>query len=363
MAQEKPGLSNTIVAQNTEEDCAGTLVSLGHNLFGSASCSAGATDLLSTTPGLQPAFDESGYVWLYRLSANSPAVDAAAPSMGATGCSTLDQVGTQRPKDGDDDGVAECDIGAFERPDTPPSIASRLPASSNVSPRAAIVVEFSEPMNRPVTEAAFSLVRMDTGAAVSGTFTWDGNKLTFRPDQPLAGGVTYRATISTAATDVLGTSLQVPLQWEFTVAVAPADEPVPPSPPGTTPPPPSPEPAIARLWLRSRCLHRSRSGQVRIRMYMRMARPGPLRIRIDRAVGSRNRRNCPRPNPTRHHTTRFKPVKTVHVAPTQAIAASVPRQTTLRLRPRPGLYRLTVQAQLEGGGLSRPIRRFLRVVG
>jgi hypothetical protein len=45
------------------------------------------------------------------------------------------------------------------------------------------------------------------------------------------------------------------------------------------------------------------------------------------------------------------------------IAASVPRQVTLHLRLRPGLYRLTVRAQLEGGRLSPPLRRFMRVVG
>jgi hypothetical protein len=67
--------------------------------------------------------------------------------------------------------------------------------------------------------------------------------------------------------------------------------------------------------------------------------------RVGRAVGSKNRRSCPRPNPTRHHTTRFQ------------------RVTTLRLRLRPGLDRLIVRAQLEGGRLSPPLRRFLRVVG
>ena len=132
-------------------------------------------------------------------------------------------------------------------------------------------------------------------------------------------------------------------------------------PPGAAPT--SAEPAISRLWLPSRCLRRSRSGRVRIRMIMRLARPGPLQIRIDRAVRSTNRRSCPQPNPARRRTTRYERVTTVRSAPTGAVAASVTRQTTLHLRLRPGLYRLTVRAYVDGGRLSPPLRRFLRVLG
>jgi hypothetical protein len=36
---------------------------------------------------------------------------------------------------------------------------------------------------------------------------------------------------------------------------------------------------------------------------------------------------------------------------------------TLRLRLQPGLYRVTVRAHGSGGALTRPARRWLRVLG
>ena len=141
--------------------------------------------------------------------------------------------------------------------------------------------------------------------------------------------------------------------------------------PGSTPPagagPPAPaavEPAIADLRLASRCVRRSRSGRVRVAMTMRLARPGALQVRIDRAVGSRDRRSCPRRNRTRDYDeTRFRPVTTVRPAANGAVAAAVRRRVRLNLRLEPGLYRLTVRVQEESGRLSRPVRSFLRVVG
>ena len=44
------------------------------------------------------------------LQVGSPAIDAG----GSVGCLATDQRGVVRPIDGDDDGTATCDIGAFE---------------------------------------------------------------------------------------------------------------------------------------------------------------------------------------------------------------------------------------------------------
>ena len=49
--------------------------------------------------------------------------------------------------------------------------------------------------------------------------------------------------------------------------------------------------------------------------------------------------------------------------PSQAVAAATARRITLNLRLTPGLYRLSVRVQLEGDRMSRPIYRYLRVVG
>jgi hypothetical protein len=47
----------------------------------------------------------------------------------------------------------------------------------------------------------------------------------------------------------------------------------------------------------------------------------------------------------------------------RAAATAVAHRVMLDLRLRPGLYRITVRAVLDGGRLSRPVRRWLRVTG
>ena len=141
--------------------------------------------------------------------------------------------------------------------------------------------------------------------------------------------------------------------------VAAAEPPVATAPPAMVAPAAA-EPAISDLQLESRCVRRSSAGRVRVPMTMQLSRPGEVRVRVDRAVGSGNRRSCPRANPERNQRYRrvasFRPVAKVR-------AAAVPRQVMLDLRLRPGLYRLMVRVQQADGILSPPARRFLRVVG
>jgi hypothetical protein len=96
-------------------------------------------------------------------------------------------------------------------------------------------------------------------------------------------------------------------------------------------------------------------------MSLRMARPGPLQIRIDRAVGGGASRSCPTPG--RRFTGRFRNIATIRQPPIAAAAAAVARRITLNPRLAPGLYRVTVRAQLDGDRLSAPLRRYLRVLG
>jgi hypothetical protein len=111
-------LNNTIIANNNDGNCAGTITSAGHNLATDTSCALSAsTDVITGAPGLAPLLDGSGYVWLYRLLAGSPAIDRGGlrwdPATD-TGCGPLDEAGTARPEDGNGDGLAVCDIGAHE---------------------------------------------------------------------------------------------------------------------------------------------------------------------------------------------------------------------------------------------------------
>jgi hypothetical protein len=113
-------LTNSIVARNTDENCAGAITSGGHNLGTDTSCGSDPVkqDIVTAFPLLNPLFDADGFLWMYGLRAGSPAIDAGSPAFTPTapGCGPFDQVLTRRPQDGDGDGLSVCDIGAYERP-------------------------------------------------------------------------------------------------------------------------------------------------------------------------------------------------------------------------------------------------------
>ena len=106
-----------------DNDCYGTLDTLHYNLVGTLDdCTLEGSqghDLIGVDPLLGTLADNGGFTWTRALQPGSPAIDAANPA----GCSgialvllTTDQRGQPLPWDGNGDGTARCDIGAFEAP-------------------------------------------------------------------------------------------------------------------------------------------------------------------------------------------------------------------------------------------------------
>ncbi|MBL8799702.1 MAG: putative Ig domain-containing protein [Planctomycetia bacterium] len=106
---------NTLAAGNSGGNFSnifgGTLVSLGHNLSDDASGNLNQTGDLRSTPALLGALQNNGgRVQTHALLAGSAALDAGDN----TGAPATDARGQQRLADGNHDGSARSDIGAFE---------------------------------------------------------------------------------------------------------------------------------------------------------------------------------------------------------------------------------------------------------
>jgi len=93
----------------------------------------------------------------------------------------------------------------------PPTITAHLPIGTDVFVGTPITVTFSEAMNKSSAEGAFSV-----SPSVTGSFSWDGDKMIFTPDSELDYLTTYTVNISTEAEDLAGNNLVEDYSWQFT---------------------------------------------------------------------------------------------------------------------------------------------------
>jgi CSLREA domain-containing protein len=119
-------MRRTIVATgSTGFACSGAVISVRDNLDSDGSCGlTGPGDLSNVDPKLGPLAGNGGPTLTHALLAGSPAIDAAHDVEGEL-CDQLnanDQRGAGFPRrvDGNGDGIAVCDIGAFELQEAPP---------------------------------------------------------------------------------------------------------------------------------------------------------------------------------------------------------------------------------------------------
>jgi uncharacterized repeat protein (TIGR01451 family)/CSLREA domain-containing protein len=97
-------LTDTIVANNLNDNCSGSIASGGNNLDSGSSCAFGAGEISGQNPLLSALADNGGPTQTRALLTGSPAIDAGNNAT----CALKDQRGVTRPHG------SSCDIGAFE---------------------------------------------------------------------------------------------------------------------------------------------------------------------------------------------------------------------------------------------------------
>ena len=195
-------LRNTLLAGNTRGNCSEPVNSLGNNLDTGATCGLdAASDIENGTANLGPLASNGGPTQTRALGPKSEAIDAGS------GCPDVDQRGRSRPKDGDSDGQARCDIGAFEAaagtvpaptptptptptPSPTPSPTPVVTAAPTAAPTVAPTAEVTAaPTPDPVASPAPSVAAASPGeSGVPGATLGPGSTPAPEPADNPAGG-------------------------------------------------------------------------------------------------------------------------------------------------------------------------------
>ncbi len=186
-------IRNSLIAGNTGTNCGladlGSQISdQGGNLEDANTCSLGIDSLPNaSTPGLDPGppKNNGGSTDTIALTSASDAIDLGMNDIcQAAPVSNLDQRGAPRPADGDGDGNAFCDTGAFESGAVPPAgnqspiVANPGTQTAVVGANASLAIVASDPNGDTLSFSAAGLpaglsIHAGTGV-VSGTLSTAG---------------------------------------------------------------------------------------------------------------------------------------------------------------------------------------------
>ena len=182
-------LKNTLVADNDGRNCGanGSWTSLGSNLSSDNYCAFTAPgDMMNTAADLAPLGYYGGDTLTHALLPGSQAIDAGDNN----GCPDNDQRGISRPVDGNNDGAASCDIGAFEAQNSL-TINDVLHPEGDMSATNAIFTVTLSPTSTQIISVAYTTAN---GTAFAGSdYTAVSGTLVFNPgdsQQQIAVSVT-----------------------------------------------------------------------------------------------------------------------------------------------------------------------------